>query len=172
MIQGHRLREAREQHALSQGALGKLVAKDGAYISKIERGVLVSVNTTTLERLVTALDTSADYLLGLPEPPTPTTRQRRKPSSRGQKAVHQETPAPAPTARRKGTPGTGRSYAPPDAREPAAPRDVSALCDAHAAPGGRVAGGLPGVPVQRRWGDVTDAGHCPASGGRACSRTT
>ena len=66
MIQGHRLREAREQRVLSQGALGKLVAKDGAYISKIERGVLVSVSTTTLERLVAALEVSADYLLGAP----------------------------------------------------------------------------------------------------------
>jgi transcriptional regulator with XRE-family HTH domain len=71
MIQGHRLRQTREQRALSQEALGKLVAKDGAYISKIERGVLVSVNTTTLERLVTALATSADYLLGLSDQPTP-----------------------------------------------------------------------------------------------------
>jgi len=85
MIQGHRLREAREQHALSQGALGKLVAKDGAYISKIERGVLVSVNTTTLERLVTALDTSADYLLGLSDQQTPAapTPRRKGPARNG-----------------------------------------------------------------------------------------
>jgi transcriptional regulator with XRE-family HTH domain len=98
MIQGHRLREAREQHALSQGALGKLVAKDGAYISKLERGVRVSVSTTTLERLVTALDTSADYLLGLSDQPTPA----------------------APAARRKGSATNGTHTAPATSPEPAA----------------------------------------------------
>jgi transcriptional regulator with XRE-family HTH domain len=128
MIQGHRLREAREQRALSQGALGKLVAKDGAYISKIERGVLVSVSTTTLERLVAALEVSADYLLGLPEPPIPTTRQRRKPSSRGQKAVHQEAPAPAPAARRTGHATNGTQLTTTDSPEPAAPPAMCPHC--------------------------------------------
>jgi transcriptional regulator with XRE-family HTH domain len=64
MIQGHRLRQIREQRALSQGTLGKLVGKDAQYISKLERGVRLSVHTTTLGRLVTALEVSADYLLG------------------------------------------------------------------------------------------------------------
>ena len=47
MIQGHRLRQIREQRALSQGTLGKLVGKDAQYISKLERGVRLSVHTTT-----------------------------------------------------------------------------------------------------------------------------
>ena len=38
MIQGHRLREARKQRVLSQGALGKLVTKDGAYIFEDRAG--------------------------------------------------------------------------------------------------------------------------------------
>ena len=67
MIQGHRLRQIRTQRGLSQGALAKLVATDAQYISKLERGVRVSVSTTTLERLVHALHVSADYLLGLPD---------------------------------------------------------------------------------------------------------
>jgi transcriptional regulator with XRE-family HTH domain len=92
MIQGHRLREARAQRALSQGALGKLVAKDGAYISKLERGVRVSVSTTTLERLVAALDTSADYLLGISDHPTPAAPA----ASWGKKSTAHGTPmAPA-----------------------------------------------------------------------------
>ena len=64
MIQRHRLRQIREQLALSQGTLGKLVGKDAQYISKLERGVRLSVHTTTLARLVSALPVSADYLLG------------------------------------------------------------------------------------------------------------
>ena len=71
MIQGNRIRQVREQRALSQDSLGKLVAKDAHYISKVERGVLVSMTTTTLERLVHALHVSADYLLGLSDQAAP-----------------------------------------------------------------------------------------------------
>ena len=71
MIQGHRLRQIRAQRGLSQGALAKLVATDAQYISKLERGVRVSVSTTTLERLVHALHVSSDYLLGLSDQAAP-----------------------------------------------------------------------------------------------------
>jgi transcriptional regulator with XRE-family HTH domain len=64
MIQGERIRQLRTQRALSQGALGKLLAKDGQYVSKLERGVLSSITTDTLERLADALGCSTDYLLG------------------------------------------------------------------------------------------------------------
>ena len=64
MIQGERIRMLRTQRSLSQGALGKLIAKDGQYVSKLERGVLSSVTTETLERLADALGCSTDYLLG------------------------------------------------------------------------------------------------------------
>jgi transcriptional regulator with XRE-family HTH domain len=67
MIQGNRIRQLREQRALSQDALGKLVAKDAHYISKVERGVLRSMTTTTLERLATTFEVSTDYLLGCAE---------------------------------------------------------------------------------------------------------
>jgi len=64
MIQRKRLFELRAQQGLSQEGLGKLVGKPGSYISKLERGVLTSMNTTTLERLADALKCSTDYLLG------------------------------------------------------------------------------------------------------------
>jgi transcriptional regulator with XRE-family HTH domain len=99
MIQAHRLRQTRERRALSQEALGKLVAKDGAYISKIERGVLVSVNTTTLERLVHALHVSSDYLLGLSDAmgdPRPATNGA--PPRQRARATNKTRTAPAPAA--------------------------------------------------------------------------
>lgn len=64
MIHGERIRMLRTQRSLSQGALGKLIEKDGQYVSKLERGVLSSVTTETLERLADALGCSTDYLLG------------------------------------------------------------------------------------------------------------
>jgi len=64
MLHGERIRILRKQRPLSQGALGKLIDKDGQYVSKLERGVLSSVTTETLERLADALGCSTDYLLG------------------------------------------------------------------------------------------------------------
>jgi transcriptional regulator with XRE-family HTH domain len=64
MIEGERIRQLRTQHGLSQSALAKGIGKDGQYVSKLERGVLTSVTTDTLEQLAGALDCSTDYLLG------------------------------------------------------------------------------------------------------------
>ena len=80
MIDGERIWQLRTQHALSQGALGKRIGKDGQYISKLERGILTSVTTDTLEQLAGALDCSTDYLLGRtddPRPQIPPQRPRR-----------------------------------------------------------------------------------------------
>ena len=81
MIDGARIRQLRTQHALSQGALGKGIGKDGQYISKLERGILTSVTTDTLEQLAGALDCSTDYLLRRtdnPRPQTPPQRPRQR----------------------------------------------------------------------------------------------
>ena len=81
MLDGARIRQLRTQHALSQGALGKGIGKDGQYVSKLERGVLTSVTTDTLEQLAGALDCSTDYLLGrtdAPRPQSPAKRQRTR----------------------------------------------------------------------------------------------
>jgi transcriptional regulator with XRE-family HTH domain len=67
MIYGDRIRTLRIQRGLSQGALGKLIDKDAPYVSKLERGVLSSMTTDTLERLRAALGCSADYLIGRKE---------------------------------------------------------------------------------------------------------
>jgi transcriptional regulator with XRE-family HTH domain len=78
MIHGDRIRQLRTQHGLSQGALGKVIGKDGQYVSKLERGVLTSVTTDTLEDVAGALDCSADYVLGLTDDPQPATRRPRR----------------------------------------------------------------------------------------------
>ena len=65
MIHGDRLRDIRQQRGLSQAALGQRVGLDAQYIHKLEHGRLRGMTTTTLERLVQALQVSADYLLGL-----------------------------------------------------------------------------------------------------------
>jgi transcriptional regulator with XRE-family HTH domain len=64
MLQKDRLLQLRMQRGLSQEGLGKLVGKPGTYISKLERGVLTSMSTTTLERLADTLKCTTDYLLG------------------------------------------------------------------------------------------------------------
>ena len=64
MLSGERLRRMREARLLSQGALGKLIEKEGQYISKLERGKLTGITVDTLERLADALDCTTDELLG------------------------------------------------------------------------------------------------------------
>src|SRR5262245_21225789 len=64
MVEEERLRRVRQQRGLTQTALGKLVGQDKQYIYKVEYGLRSSITTTMLARLVTALEVSADYLLG------------------------------------------------------------------------------------------------------------
>jgi len=64
MLNGERLRRMREARQLSQGALGKLIEKEGQYISKLERGKLTGITVDTLERLADALGCTTDELLG------------------------------------------------------------------------------------------------------------
>jgi transcriptional regulator with XRE-family HTH domain len=79
MLDGARIRLLRLQRSLSQGGLGKCIRKDGQYVSKLERGVLPSVTTDTLEQLAGALDCSTDYLLGRTDDcrPQPATKRQR-----------------------------------------------------------------------------------------------
>lgn len=64
MLNGELLRARRQAKNLSQGALGKLIEKDGQYISKLERGILHGMTVETLERLADALGCTTDELLG------------------------------------------------------------------------------------------------------------
>jgi transcriptional regulator with XRE-family HTH domain len=59
-----------EKHILTQSALGERIGKDAQYVSKLERRILTSVSTTTLEKLADALECSTDYLLGRVDQPT------------------------------------------------------------------------------------------------------
>jgi transcriptional regulator with XRE-family HTH domain len=125
MIQGHRLRQIRTQRGLSQGALAKLVATDAQYISKLERGVRVSVSTTTLERLVHALHVSADYLLGLPD------QMQWTPPARDSSSTRQAKSVAATSARPTGRTANGTPPAPAPAPVAAAQPESSqapALC--------------------------------------------
>jgi len=83
MLDGERIRHLRTQHKLSQGALGKSIGKDGQYVSKLERGILTSVTTETLEQLADALDCSTDYLLGRTDDPRLPRLRRRTAASVG-----------------------------------------------------------------------------------------
>ena len=126
MIQGNRIRQVREQRALSQDSLGKLVAKDAHYISKVERGVLVSMTTTTLERLVQALHVSADYLLGLSDQAAPAAGAPTAVASQ-----HQAKPTAATSARHAGRTTNGTHPTPAPAPASAAqpePSRSSAMC--------------------------------------------
>ncbi len=77
MLERNRIKDRREHVDLSQESLGRLVGKDGQYISKLERGIRQNITTDTLEQLATALDCSTDYLLGRADDPRPQTRRRQ-----------------------------------------------------------------------------------------------
>jgi len=51
--------------------LVKYCHKDGPFVSKLERGVLTSVTTETLEQFAGVLACSTDYLLGRTDDPRP-----------------------------------------------------------------------------------------------------
>jgi transcriptional regulator with XRE-family HTH domain len=107
MIHGDRLRTIRQERGLSQAALGQRVGLDAQYIFKLEHGKRRDMTTRTLERLVQALQVSADYLLGLSEvvqvatpapnsaPPRPRPRRgARVPGRAGTSAPAQQEPTP------------------------------------------------------------------------------
>ena len=132
MLQGQRLRHMRERRALSQRALGTLIGQDGRYISKLELGILRSVTTTTLARLMTALRVSADYLLGFSDcetlprrrgTSTPAGRQRQtaarhRNGSTRSSGARPVTPAPPEQTARTVTTDSAVAVAPRD--QPAA----------------------------------------------------
>ena len=80
MLDRDRLRMARLQLRLSQESLGKAIGQDQSYVSKLERGDLLEITISTLERLADVLSVSTDYLLGRGDeaPPPPAQRPRRR----------------------------------------------------------------------------------------------
>ena len=71
MVCGDRIRALRLKHALTQGALARMVEKDDRYIGKMERGRQPNCTTETLEHFADALQCSTDYLLGRSGSPRP-----------------------------------------------------------------------------------------------------
>ncbi|CAG1001092.1 HTH-type transcriptional regulator ImmR [Anaerolineae bacterium] len=70
MLRGDRVRERRQVIGLSQEELASQAGTDQKRISKYERGES-DANGETISHLAKALQTSADYLLGLTDDPTP-----------------------------------------------------------------------------------------------------
>lgn len=88
MVQGDRLRKARQRVQLSQQRLGVLIGHDQQYISKLERGVLPGMTVETLERLCRALQVSTDYLLDFSyKSASPSSDRRPMPRRRPSQAV-------------------------------------------------------------------------------------
>jgi transcriptional regulator with XRE-family HTH domain len=86
MLDRDRLRMARLQLRLSQESLGKAIGQDQSYVSKLERGDLLDITISTLERLADVLSVSTDYLLGRKDealPPPPQHPRRRTAASVG-----------------------------------------------------------------------------------------
>jgi transcriptional regulator with XRE-family HTH domain len=71
---GDRLRRRRKARELSQAELATLLGLPQSWISELETGKRPHLDANTLARFCTALDVSADYLLGMTEDPTPVTR--------------------------------------------------------------------------------------------------
>ena len=69
MLDAERVRMRRLKKRLSQGALGKAIGQDQAYVSRLENGAIKEITIQTLERLADGLEVSTDYLLGRVEEP-------------------------------------------------------------------------------------------------------
>lgn len=73
MTTGERIKLLRINRDMSQEALGASVGVKKAAINKYESGVVVNIKRSTIERLAHTLDTTAAYLMGWTEDPTPHT---------------------------------------------------------------------------------------------------
>lgn len=78
MSLGSRIREMRKHNHLTQADLAKQINTSGTCISKYELGE-TTPNPDTLCLLAAALGTTADYLLGVSEPPV-LTKMRTSPA--------------------------------------------------------------------------------------------
>lgn len=69
MLNAERLRLRRLKNRMSQKQLGETIGQDQAYISRLERRLIVDITIPTLEKLADALGVSTDYLLGRTDEP-------------------------------------------------------------------------------------------------------
>ena len=79
---GERLSAVRERRGLTQGEVARRAHLPQQAISRLERGDRSHVRSDVLARLAIALETSADFLLGLREtdatPPAPPQHRRTR----------------------------------------------------------------------------------------------
>jgi transcriptional regulator with XRE-family HTH domain len=68
---GARVKALRRERGLSQGKLARIAGLNDTHISRIENNERPGVQAIAVARIARALDTSADYLLGLSNDPTP-----------------------------------------------------------------------------------------------------
>lgn len=74
-VVAQRLRERRKALGLSQAELAAKVSVSPAYVSMIESGSRENVGSSVLTKIAAALDTTADYLLGLTDDPRPPSQE-------------------------------------------------------------------------------------------------
>jgi transcriptional regulator with XRE-family HTH domain len=114
---GARIREARARKEFSQSDLARAVQKPRQHLSQIEQGKQQPRAELLLD-IADVLGVSTDYLLGRTEPDAPPAVT----------STRQETPAPAPTARRKGHARDGTQPAPATNPEPEASLPMCPHC--------------------------------------------
>jgi transcriptional regulator with XRE-family HTH domain len=66
---------------MTQQALAKLMHIPQGWISELENGKRPHLEADTLWRICQALDCTPDYLIGLTDDPTPSTRPRPRPTA-------------------------------------------------------------------------------------------
>jgi len=70
-IVGRRIKSLREQRNLTQGQLALYSDVAQSHISRLENGLIDSLGSEPLAKMVRVLNTTADYLLGLTANPRP-----------------------------------------------------------------------------------------------------
>jgi len=65
---GQRIKERRQELGISVDQLAKRIGKTRATMYRYENGESENINAKVLDALIIALDTSAEYLLGIEEP--------------------------------------------------------------------------------------------------------
>lgn len=59
-----RLRDLRKQHRLTLRQLEKATGVSNAYLSQLERGLVINPSVSMLRKIAAALETTVDYLAG------------------------------------------------------------------------------------------------------------
>ena len=86
----HRLKTARDRIGLTQGQVAAYEKVSQQYISQLEKGINRPPAIQLLYQLTLRYRTSADYLLGLTNDPTPANRRELSPSTREMRTIFED----------------------------------------------------------------------------------